>query len=106
MPTDNKRLAVPEKSVPYQFYLPPKKIPAHPVNEKRLRADGRKPEEMRPIFIKTKVVTRAKGSAYFEAGDTKVYLGEVMLPPRYIRSLGIGKWYIIDNVSTSSVRPP
>ena len=72
MPTDTKRLAVPEKTVPYQFYLPPKKIPAFPLNEKQQRADGRKAEEMRPIFIKTKVVTKAKGSAYLEVGDTKV----------------------------------
>ena len=72
MPTDTKRLAVPEKTIPYQFYLPPKKVPAFPLNEKGLRSDGRKAEEMRPIFIKTKVVTQAKGSAYLEAGDTKV----------------------------------
>jgi len=72
MPADNKRLAVPEKTIPYQFYLPPKKIPAFPLNDQGLRSDGRKAEEMRPIFIKTKVVTQAKGSAYLEAGDTKV----------------------------------
>ena len=72
MPTDTKRLAVPEKTIPYQFYLPAKKIPANPLNEKNLRQDGRQAEEMRPIFIKTKVVTRAKGSVYLESGDTKV----------------------------------
>jgi len=72
MPTDTKRLAVPEKTIPYQFYLPAKKIPANPLNGKNLRQDGRQAEEMRPIFIKTKVVTRAKGSVYLESGDTKV----------------------------------
>jgi len=72
MPTDTKRLAVPEKSVPYQLSLPPKSISLNPLNERGLRSDGRKAEEMRPIFIKTKVVTRAKGSSYVEAGHTKV----------------------------------
>ena len=72
MPTDTKRLAVPEKTVPYQLYLPPKKISLNPFDANNKRSDGRKAEEMRPIFIKTKVVTQAKGSAYLEVGNTKV----------------------------------
>jgi len=72
MPTDTKRLAVPEKSVPYQLYLAPEKVSPNPFDAKDVRVDGRKAEEMRPMFIKTKVVTRAKGSAYLEVGDTKV----------------------------------
>jgi len=72
MPTDTKRLAVPEKTVPYQLYLPPKNISLNPFDANNKRSDGRKAEEMRPIFIKTKVVTQAKGSAYLEVGNTKV----------------------------------
>jgi len=71
MPTDNKRLAVPEKTIPYQFYAPPKRIQPL-VDESGKRRDTRKAEDIRPMFIKTKIVTQAKGSAYIEIGHTKV----------------------------------
>ena len=93
MPTDTKRLAVPEKSVPYQLYLAPEKVSPNPFDAKDVRVDGRKAEEMRPMFIKTKVVTRAKGSAYLEVGDTKVIIHR---RPEYIlntvRRGGSGQW--------------
>ena len=39
------------------------------------RYDGRKPEELRPIFMKTGVLKRANGSAYVEWGKNKAMAG-------------------------------
>ncbi|EFJ49848.1 hypothetical protein VOLCADRAFT_89262 [Volvox carteri f. nagariensis] len=39
------------------------------------RADGRGLEEFRTVFIKTRVLSQAKGSAYVEFGTTKVMVG-------------------------------
>ncbi|GIL61021.1 hypothetical protein Vafri_15395 [Volvox africanus] len=39
------------------------------------RADGRGLEEFRTVFIKTRVLSQAKGSAYVEFGSTKVMVG-------------------------------
>ncbi|GLC36045.1 hypothetical protein PLESTB_000532000 [Pleodorina starrii] len=39
------------------------------------RADGRGPEEFRTVFIKTGVLSQAKGSAYVEFGTSKIMVG-------------------------------
>jgi len=40
-----------------------------------LRADGRKPNEFRPIYMKIGVISQANGSAYMEMRNTKVLCG-------------------------------
>ncbi len=42
------------------------------VLEENLRADGRKPDEIRPIWIESGVLPRAHGSAVFTRGETQV----------------------------------
>lgn len=54
-------------SVPLQPLPLPKQILANGV-----RLDGRGFEEFRGVFVDTKVISRAAGSAYVEIGDTKV----------------------------------
>mmetsp|Transcript_27910 Transcript_27910/g.61247 ORF Transcript_27910/g.61247 Transcript_27910/m.61247 type:complete len:235 (+) Transcript_27910:128-832(+) len=39
------------------------------------RSDGRGPDEFRSVFINTKVVSQAKGSAYAEFNNTKIMAG-------------------------------
>lgn len=36
------------------------------------RMDGRGVDQLRPVYMKTNVVSHALGSAYVEMGDTKV----------------------------------
>ncbi len=45
------------------------------IDEKGLRLDGRKPDELRPIRIEAGVLNQANGSAYVEWGGNKVYCG-------------------------------
>jgi len=40
--------------------------------EKKVRIDGRKPDELRPISIKVPVLPRTHGSAIFQRGDTQI----------------------------------
>eukprot|EP00878_Enallax_costatus_P006349 GHUV01006657.1.p1 GENE.GHUV01006657.1~~GHUV01006657.1.p1 ORF type:complete len:259 (+),score=72.04 GHUV01006657.1:372-1148(+) len=54
-------------SVPLEPLGLPKQILANGV-----RLDGRGFEEFRSVFVDTKVISRAAGSAYVEIGDTKV----------------------------------
>jgi exosome complex component RRP41 len=42
------------------------------IDEKGIRVDGRKPNELRPINFKIGVVSRADGSAYIEQGKNKI----------------------------------
>ncbi|CAN9499458.1 unnamed protein product [Ophioblennius macclurei] len=72
MPTDTKRLRVPEVSQSPSLFLrqsaavvPPSQGP---------RADGRQRDQVdvRPVFVRCGLVSQAKGSAYIEAGDTKI----------------------------------
>ncbi len=42
------------------------------INEKGLRTDGRKPDELRPIKIEVGVLSNADGSAYIEQGKSKI----------------------------------
>uniref|UniRef100_A0A6B2EBB7 Putative exosomal 3'-5' exoribonuclease complex subunit rrp41-like protein n=1 Tax=Phlebotomus kandelakii TaxID=1109342 RepID=A0A6B2EBB7_9DIPT len=76
MPVDYRRNNGPESSVSYQLHTS-----TYLLNyEEKLklllngdsRKDGRKASESRKIFVKSGVVSKAKGSAYMEVGATKV----------------------------------
>lgn len=71
MPADSRRINGPEKSIsPYAFSKPCKDIK---LTEPSLqRKDGRNPDNIRPIFLKTGLITQAQGSAYIEQDGTKV----------------------------------
>ncbi|KAK2577485.1 hypothetical protein KPH14_003583 [Odynerus spinipes] len=73
MPIDQKRINGPEVSVPYDIYatfsFKEKCIKKSNSSE---REDGRAHNERRGVFLKTGIVSQAKGSAYIEMGDTKV----------------------------------
>eukprot|EP01119_Soliformovum_irregulare_P009323 TRINITY_DN22551_c0_g1_i2.p1 TRINITY_DN22551_c0_g1~~TRINITY_DN22551_c0_g1_i2.p1 ORF type:complete len:252 (+),score=43.88 TRINITY_DN22551_c0_g1_i2:112-867(+) len=54
-------------------FRPPTKNTKKPVeNAKDVRNDGRVRTDMRPMFMKTGIVTQATGSAYLELNNTKV----------------------------------
>lgn len=42
------------------------------INEKGLRLDGRRPEELRPITIEIGIISKAHGSAYVQQGKNKI----------------------------------
>lgn len=73
MPVDQRRINGPEVSVPYHIYSnlndTSEKVKKYDLSE---RDDERANNDMRKIFLKTGVVTQAKGSAYIEMGNTKV----------------------------------
>ncbi|XP_060590214.1 exosome complex component MTR3-like [Ruditapes philippinarum] len=71
MPVDTKRITGPETSLsPYSFCKP--KETKLLVNDNQERHDGRNADKIRPIFLKTGVVSQAQGSAYIEQDGTKV----------------------------------
>ncbi|XP_076233548.1 exosome complex component MTR3 [Calliopsis andreniformis] len=71
MPIDQRRINGPEVTVPYHMYsnVNNKDEETYDVTK---RSDKRSINEIRKIFIKTGVVSQAKGSAYIEMGNTKV----------------------------------
>ncbi|XP_051237038.1 exosome complex component MTR3 [Dicentrarchus labrax] len=71
MPTDTKRVRGPEVSQSPSLFSDK---PADVVPSRGPRADGRQREQVdvRPVFVRCGPVSQAKGSAYIEAGDTKV----------------------------------
>ncbi|XP_020278762.1 exosome complex component MTR3-like [Pseudomyrmex gracilis] len=72
MPVDQKRINGPETSVPYDIYVPHEaRDNAIQLNAPK-RHDGRSHNELRNIFLKTGIISQAKGSAYIEMGNTKV----------------------------------
>lgn len=71
MPTDTKRITGPESSVcPLSFCNRQELKPL--VNSTQTRGDGRSLDKIRPVFLKTGVVSQAQGSAYIEQDGTKV----------------------------------
>jgi len=57
------------------------------INEKGIRFDGRKLDELRPITMKTQVLSRPDGSAYIEHGRNKIYAaiyGPREIHPRHL----------------------
>nr|XP_023012430.1 exosome complex component MTR3-like [Leptinotarsa decemlineata] len=76
MPIDHKRINGPEDTVPYQLFS---KLNTKSLSKKfkeilkdGKRNDSRAPLEHRKIFLKSGIVTQAKGSAYIELDKTKV----------------------------------
>ncbi|XP_073328422.1 exosome complex component MTR3 [Pagrus major] len=71
MPTDTKRVRGPEVSQSPSLFLcaPAGALPSHGP-----RADGRQRDQVdvRPVFVRCGLVSQAKGSAYIEAGNTKL----------------------------------
>lgn len=73
MPTDTKRVKGPELSQNpsvFQRRPPaPERLSSHGT-----RADGRQPDQVdvRPVFVRCGLISQAKGSAYIEAGNTKL----------------------------------
>jgi exosome complex component MTR3 len=71
MPPDRMRIAGPsETQSPASFYKGNSKN--NLVAEGGKRLDGRTASELRPIFLKSGVITQAKGSSYIELDKTKV----------------------------------
>ncbi|XP_053741664.1 exosome complex component MTR3 [Synchiropus splendidus] len=71
MPVDTKRVRGPEVSQSPSLFTnePPVVVPSHGP-----RKDGRQRDQVdvRPVFVRCGLVSQAKGSAYIEAGDTKL----------------------------------
>ena len=58
------------------------------IDEKGLRTDGRKPDQLRPIKIEAGVLDNANGSAYVEWGNNKVMAavyGPREMQPKYLQ---------------------
>lgn len=71
MPTDTKRVRGPDVSHNPSLFV------CKPVDDLPLqgpRSDGRQRDEVdvRPVFVRCGLVSQAKGSAYIEAGNTKL----------------------------------
>ncbi|GLV36347.1 Mtr3 [Carabus blaptoides fortunei] len=86
MPIDYKRINGPDNSEPYHFYSSTAKKSNREIFDelysRAQRIDGRKPDELRKIYMKTGVVSQAKGSAYIELQKTKVIVS--VFDPREI----------------------
>lgn len=86
MPIDHKRINGPEESVPYELFarLSTKKLDQNfkEVSTNKIRFDNRVLEEHRKLFLKTGIVSQAKGSSYVEVGKTKLIVS--VFDPREI----------------------
>lgn len=71
MPVDTKRICGPETSFSPLAFIKSTKI-VELVNDQQLRRDNRTVDKIRPIFLKTGIVSQAQGSAYIEQNGTKV----------------------------------
>lgn len=71
MPTDTKRVRGPDVSQSPSLFLCK---PAEVVSSQGPRADRRQRDQVdvRPVFVRCGLVSQAKGSAYIEAGNTKL----------------------------------
>lgn len=86
MPVDHKRINGPEETLPYNLFAKSDKKSLlqeyEEIVKKGKRIDSRSYLEHRKLFIKTGVVSQAKGSAYIELGKTKVIVS--VFDPREI----------------------
>lgn len=80
MPVDHRRINGPEESVPYELFGRHEKTSVE--HNIKARSGNRTFEEHRKIFLKTGVVSQAKGSAYVEIGQTKLIVS--VFDPREI----------------------
>ncbi|XP_056138180.1 exosome complex component MTR3 [Lampris incognitus] len=71
MPIDTRRVRGPEVSQSLSLFI---RDPATTLPSDGTREDGRKRDQVdvRPIFVRCGLVSQAKGSAYIEAGNTKL----------------------------------
>lgn len=74
MPFDNRRISGPELTQPVVFEES-KRHHKPLVSSEGLRQDGRTVDELRPMFLRSGVVSSARGSAYIEMKRTKVTCG-------------------------------
>ncbi|VDI56956.1 exosome complex component MTR3 [Mytilus galloprovincialis] len=72
MPTDTRRIGGPEESFSPLAYTPTDSTKTLMMSSNGIRNDGRKCEDLRKMFIKTGVVSQARGSAYIEQRETKI----------------------------------
>lgn len=72
MPIDPKRINGPETTVQYDIYASADSKKKKETVDLEKRSENRSHHELRKIFLKTGIVSQAKGSAYIEQGDTKV----------------------------------
>ncbi|XP_057660950.1 exosome complex component MTR3-like [Diorhabda carinulata] len=86
MPVDHKRINGPDETLPYNLFAKSNKKSSlqeyEEIVKNRKRGDSRSYLEHRKLFIKTGVVSQAKGSAYIELGKTKVIVS--VFDPREI----------------------
>nr|XP_039262479.1 exosome complex component MTR3-like [Styela clava] len=71
MPTDSRRIPAPENSFSPDIYISDSKKTTQLLDNGR-RFDGRSSDEVRPLFLKTGVISQARGSSYIEMKNTKV----------------------------------
>lgn len=72
---DSRRIQGPLESQPIALFSKPKdkNEALHSlIDEEQSRIDGRRLDEIRPLYLRTGVVTQAKGSSYFESIGAKV----------------------------------
>ncbi|KAL1926827.1 hypothetical protein VTP01DRAFT_5473 [Rhizomucor pusillus] len=81
---DRKRVCGPELSV--QPFFVDQEQAQQILDSNNKRADQRGVEDLRPIFLKTGLITQANGSAYIEAGNTKVVCA--VYGPRQLKRAG------------------
>ncbi|KAK4004936.1 hypothetical protein OUZ56_006663 [Daphnia magna] len=85
MPVDSRRLQGPESAFSYTL-LKKKDANAEEsvlsadlqkmlIGSNQVRKDKRKPTDARPLFLRTGIISQAKGSAYIEQGNTKLVCG-------------------------------
>ncbi|KAI5737399.1 hypothetical protein M8J76_013247 [Diaphorina citri] len=90
MPSDSRRVQVPDVSTPYSNYCLKSAVKdcqqalSTLLKDKSTRKDGRKLNDARPMCLKQGVSEKAKGSAYIEQGNTKVICS--VFEPREIPS--------------------
>jgi len=73
MPLDSKRLPIPEETFSLSLFSEDsRKEKIHLLDKDGLRVDRRTSEQIRPIFMKTGIVSQAKGSSYMEINETKI----------------------------------
>ncbi|KAK3831625.1 MAG: 3' exoribonuclease family, domain 1-domain-containing protein [Linnemannia elongata] len=87
MAADRKRVAGPESSVAPLVEYPIDHQPWTPFTEKR-HDSHRQPEDLRPIYLKTGLISEANGSAYIELEKTKLTCG--VYGPRPVKRAGQG----------------
>ncbi|GAA5840510.1 hypothetical protein JCM5353_006571 [Sporobolomyces roseus] len=71
--TDRRRFTAPEGSQPLNYRsIPSTSSSSNSSTSTSGREDKRSPDQVRPIFLQPGLVTEAAGSAYIEAGKTKL----------------------------------